>query len=191
MVVEPNRQWTVEEYLAHERESEVRHELVDGEIFAMVGGSREHDVVCWNLVEILGPRLRERGCRGFTSNMRVHVPATGLFTYPDLSVVCGEPEFRDEEVDTLCNPVLLVEVLSPSTENYDRGRKFVHYRSIPSLRLYLLLAQDRPRAELFTRQPDNGWLLTETTDPRGVVELSVLDAKLPLAEVYAGVVPSA
>ena len=185
MSPEPQRIWSGEEYLAFERASDEKHELFEGELFAMSGASRQHGRICWNVATALGPQLRQSGCEGFVSDMRVHVPATGLYTYPDVVVVCGEPAFLDEETpDTLLNPTLLLEVLSPSTEDYDRGRKFAHYRSLPSLEIFVLIAQDRVHVERFSRQPDGGWLLEESDDLGSDLELPGIGATLSLREVY-------
>jgi Uma2 family endonuclease len=116
--------------------------------------------------------------------MRVRIPATDLFTYPDVAVVCGEPRFDDAEMDTLLNPKVIVEVLSKTTESYDRGAKFEHYRTLSSFTDYILVAQDRPHVEHFSRQGENRWLLTEVTEPSGILELSGLGCTLPLAEIY-------
>lgn len=183
MSAEPQRRLTVEEYLALERESETRHEYLDGEIFAMSGASREHNLIGTNLVAALHPQLKQHGCEQYANDMRVRIPATGLYTYPDVVAVCGEPRFEDDERETLLNPNLVVEVLSPSTEDYDRGRKFAHYRSVPSLQVYLLVAQDRAHVEVFTRQPDDRWLLWETDDLDASFELPAV-ATLAMAEVY-------
>jgi len=185
MSAEPERRWTVEEYLALERESEIRHEYLDGEIFAMSGGSRQHNRISWNIVGALDAQLRGGRCEGFASDMRVRIPATGLFTYPDVVVVCGEPHFDDaESPDTLLNPTLVVEVLSPSTEDYDRGRKFAHYRSVATLEIYLLVAQDRVHVERFARQPSGLWVLYETEDLGETIELPAIGATLALTDVY-------
>lgn len=179
---------TAAEYLAFDRASEIRHEFYAGEIFAMSGASVSHNAICWNLAVRLDPHLKGSGCRGFVNDMRVAIEATSLFTYPDLVVVCGEPRFLDAgQPDTLVNPALVVEVLSASTEDYDRGRKFAHYRTLPSLQGYLLLAQDRVHAELFLRQPGGRWLLSETNDPEAQIELPVAGASLRLGDLYDGV----
>ncbi|MCP4662549.1 MAG: Uma2 family endonuclease [bacterium] len=141
MSAEAERKWTVEQYLAFERESETKHEYYDGETFAMAGASPAHNLISWNIAMALGPQVRSRGCFGFPADMRLRIPATGLYTYPDVVVVCGEPEF-DQQRDTLLNPTLIIEILSPSTEDYDRGRKFAHYRSLESLAAYLVIAQE-------------------------------------------------
>ncbi|MCP4657820.1 MAG: Uma2 family endonuclease [bacterium] len=187
MSPEPQRKWTAEEYLAFERESPIKHEHYGGEISAMAGASAAHNRITWNIVEALGPQLKARGCEGFVADMRVLIPATGLYTYPDVAVVCDEPEFADEELDTLLNPILIIEILSPATEDYDRGRKFAHYRSLPSLSAYLVIAQEEVRAELSVRQPDGSWRFSETTAIDARVELSPIGATLTLADVYARV----
>ena len=153
-----------EEYLALERKAEVRSEYLDGDMVAMSGGSREHNLIVTNLVSELRLQLKGRPCEVYPSNMRVKVSATGLYTYPDVVVVCGEPTFEDESVDTLLNPTLIIEVLSDSTEAYDRGGKFAHYRKLASLMEYVLIAQTKPHVEYYVRQPDNRWLLAETNN---------------------------
>ena len=138
-----------DEYLALERKSETKHELINGVIVAMAGASYEHNTTAANLLVALGMRLRGRPCRPLGSDQRIHIPATGLYTYPDVSVVCGKPEFHSKDRDTLLNPRVIIEVLSDSTEAYDRGAKFAHYRGIPSLAEYALAAQDEPMIEFF------------------------------------------
>ncbi len=184
MSAEPQRHLTVEEYLALERESETRHEYLDGEIFAMSGASREHNLIGTNIVGALHPQLKRSGCEQYANDMRVWIPSAGLYTYPDVVVVCDPPHFEDDECETLLNPTLIVEVLSPSTEDYDRGRKFAYYRSIPSLQVFVLVAQDRAHVEVFTRQPDDRWLLWETDDLDGTLELPEIGATLKMADVY-------
>lgn len=185
MGAEAERTWTVDEYLTAERGGEVRHEFLDGELFAMSGASRAHGRLCWNLVSVLSPQLRGGACEGFANDMRLAVSESGLYTYPDLVVVCGEPEFVDDgHLDTLLNPTLIVEVLSPSTEDYDRGRKFAHYRTLETLQTYLLVAQDRVHVERFSRRPDGQWILFETDDPKATVDLPVIGARLPLVDLY-------
>jgi Uma2 family endonuclease len=175
---------SVEEYLALERVAETRNELLDGEMFAMSGASRRHNQIVVNLVAALHPRLRVQGCETYANDMRVRIPATDLFTYPDVAVVCGEPRFDDAEMDTLLNPKVILEVLSKTTESYDRGAKFEHYRTLASLTDYVLVAQDRPHVEHFSRQGENRWLLTEITEPSGALELTTLGCTLLLAEIY-------
>jgi Uma2 family endonuclease len=148
-----------QEYLDLERAAEQRHEYADGEIFAMAGGTLEHSAVAANLLGELRNALLGRGCRVLSSDMRIKIAATGRYLYPDASVLCGRPEFEDTTRDTLLNPTAIVEVLSDSTEAYDRGDKFAQYRTIPSLREYVLSSQKEPRVEVFTRQPDGSWIL--------------------------------
>lgn len=178
---------TAAEYLALERDAPTRNEYLDGEIFAMAGASRRHNLICLNVGAELRAQLRERPCEVYTSEMRVKIAATGLYTYPDGVVVCGEPAFEDAEVDTLLNPTLLVEVLSKSTEDYDRGGKFEHYRTIESLREYVLVAQNKAQVVHYVRQDDGTWLLAEISGLEGRVILPSIEAELIMAEVYAKV----
>jgi Uma2 family endonuclease len=175
---------TPEEYLALEREAECKSEYYDGEIFAMTGASLRHNRITLNIGAQLTVRLAGRECQAFTSDMRVHVPATGLYTYPDVVAVCGEPELQDEHLDTLLNPVLIVEVLSKSTARYDRIDKIADYRSIPSFAEYLLVSQDEYRVEHYARQPDGRWLLTEFRSPPDVIRLDSIRCSLSLSEIY-------
>lgn len=183
MAGHPQPRLSVEKYLEMERTSEVRHEYYDGEVFAMVGASLNHNRILTNLVVLLHPQLRKRRCEICVNDMRVHVPATGLYTYPDLVVICGKPELADERGETLLNPTVIFEVLSESTEAYDRGQKFEHYRSLGSLAEYLLVAQDQAKIEHFVRRKD-GWLLTEAKGLDSVVVLPSIDCELSVAEVY-------
>ncbi len=182
-------QYTPAEYLAMEREANAKSEYLDGEIYAMAGASRRHNLISLNVAGELRGRLRDRSCEVYAHDMRLKVRATGLYTYPDVVAVCGEPEFEDAELDTLLNPTLLVEVLSKSTENYDRGAKFEHYRTLPSLREVLLVAQDSPHVVHYVRQDDGTWLLTETRELEAVLELPALGCELPMEEIYAQVEP--
>ncbi|MGZ3389262.1 MAG: Uma2 family endonuclease [Isosphaeraceae bacterium] len=176
--------FTPQEYLALERKSETRNEYYNGEIFAMAGASREHNLTVANLLRDIGNQLEDRPCESYPSDMRVFIEATGLYTYPDVSVVCGEPRFQDREVDTLLNPTVIVEVLSPSTEAYDRGDKFRHYRRIDSLREFVLISQDRMMVERYTRQGKD-WVLSDMTDPDQVLKLESIGCQIPLNRIYA------
>ena len=178
---------TSEEYLALERQAQTKSEYLNGEIFAMSGASRRHNLITVNIAAGLHAQLRQQPCEVYTSDMRLKVSPTGLYTYPDVIVVCGEPQFEDAEVDTLLNPTVIVEVLSKSTEDYDRGGKFEHYRTLDSLQEYLLVAQDRCHIVHYTRQPDNTWLLSETTRFEDRLQLRSLTAELVVAEAYAKV----
>ncbi|MDT5121147.1 MAG: hypothetical protein QOC96_629 [Acidobacteriota bacterium] len=175
---------TPEEYLALEREAEYKSEYCDGEIFAMTGASRKHNLIALNIGAELRDQLKGRQCEAYANDMRVHVPATGLYTYPDVVVVCGEPQLEDEHFDTLLNPVLIVEVLSKSTARYDRSGKFGDYRSISSFAEYLLVAQDEYRVEHYAKQPDARWLLTEYRALEDVIQLDSIQCSLPLKEIY-------
>jgi Uma2 family endonuclease len=173
-----------EDYLARERQAEVKSEYYDGEVFAMSGASRAHNLIVTNLVGLLWQHLSDRDCEVYPSDMCVKVDPTGLYTYPDVIVVCGEPVFEDEHVDTLLNPTLLVEVLPESTEAYDRGKKFEHYRKLEALQSVVLVAQDEVHAERFTRQPDGQWLLGEASGLNAALHLASIDVRLPLADIY-------
>jgi Uma2 family endonuclease len=182
------RRYTVEEYLALERDSETKHEFYDGEMFAMAGASEAHDLVAGNVFAELHAAVRSRDCRAHSSDMRV-LCATGLYAYPDASVACGPRDIETVAgVETLKNPLLVVEVLSKSTEDYDRGRKFVHYRTIPSLKGYLLLAQNRPAAEHLAKQADGRWLISTAEGLESGIALPELGVTLRLADLYAKVV---
>jgi Uma2 family endonuclease len=184
MTAMPEPLLTPEEYLARERRAETKSEYLRGEMFAMTGASREHNLIAGNVSRQLGQQFRKRRCEVYQGDMRVKVSSTGLYTYPDVAVVCGEPEFEDRQVDTLLNPKVLVEVLSPSTADYDRGGKFTHYRSLPSLAEYVLISQDRPLVEHYVRQGEDAWVLTEQRSLQQVLELSSIDCRLPLSEIY-------
>jgi Uma2 family endonuclease len=176
---------TPEQYLEIERKAEFKSEYCNGEMFAMAGARRAHDLITMNVSGQLYQQLRARPCEVSSSDQRVLVASTGLFTYPDIVVVCGEPRFLDGELDTLLNPTVIVEVLSPTTEAYDRGRKFGHYRTIESLRVYLMVSSDRIGAELYTRQPDNHWTLTaEASRLEDSFEIGAIGCRLKLADVY-------
>ena len=150
----------------------------------MAGANEAHNLVVANLVRELSKQLRNRPCRVYPSDMRVRIPATGLYTYPDAIAVCGEPKFRDEQRDTLLNPNLVVEVLSPSTEAYDRGRKFEHYQSIGSVSEYLLVSSDRVHVDLYTRQADGRFLLTSASDLEATLELESAGCRVTLSSLY-------
>lgn len=175
---------TPEEYLELERKAEFRSEYHGGQIFAMSGGSSRHDDIVAQLSGLVGQQLRGKKCKWYTANMRVLADPSRLYTYPDLSAVCGEPRFADSHQDTLTNPTLLVEVLSPSTEDYDRGRKAAMYRKIPSLRELLIIAQDRYEVELYRRGPDGTWSLLEAVGLEASIELQSIGYTLRLSELY-------
>jgi Uma2 family endonuclease len=178
------QQYTPEEYLALERQAQCKSEYYAGEIFAMAGASRWHNLIVTNVLRELSLQLKGRPCTTYHSDMRVKVSPTGLYTYPDVTVVCGEAQFEDNQQDTLLNPMLIVEVVSESTEAYDRGGKFAHYRKLTSLMEYVLITQTKPHIEHYVRQPDNRWLLAEADSLQDTLHLPSIDYRLALAEVY-------
>ncbi len=183
----PVLRYTPAEYLALERVAETKSEYSGGEIFAMAGASRRHNLITGSVVARLTIQLASRPCEVYPSDMRVRVPATDLYTYPDVVVVCEEPRFEDAELDVLLNPTVLVEVLSPSTADYDRGIKFDNYRTIESLREVLFIAQDSVHVVHYVRQDDDTWILAETRDSEHRLSLASIAAQLLLSEVYAKV----
>jgi Uma2 family endonuclease len=177
---------SVREYLDIERQSEIRHEFLDGHVYAMAGESIAHSTICFNLAVTVGAQLTGTPCRGFSPNMKVRAGEKGLYAYPDLMVVCGEPSFHDREKDVLLNPTVIFEVLSPSTAAYDRGEKFERYRDhIETLRDYVLVSQDRPYVEHRHREPDGTWTSTELYGPAEVLPLPSIGCRVPLADVYS------
>jgi Uma2 family endonuclease len=176
-----------EEYLEIERKAEYKSEYYHGEMFAMSGVSRRHDRINVQLTFLIAQHLRGKKCETFSANMRVLATSSGLYTYPDLSVVCEEPQFADAHVDTLTNPALLVEILSPSTEDYDRGKKAKLYRAIASLRELLFIAQDSYEVELYRRQADGSWSLMEAAGLESAITLTSIGYTLPLRELYENV----
>jgi Uma2 family endonuclease len=184
----PKQFITPEQYLHRERNAEFRSEYLRGEMFAMAGASANHNLIVGNCVQNIGQQLKKKPCRVYPSDLKLRIQATGLYTYPDLSVVCGEPQLESDHGDVLLNPVVLIEVLSDSTEAYDRGKKFEHYRTIPSLKHYVLVAQDRHSIDCFSLNPDGSWSLTACQTPTGIVELAAIDSQLSAVEVYDKVV---
>jgi Uma2 family endonuclease len=178
---------TEAEYLKIERAAEFRSEFYDGEMFAMAGGTLEHSLIGTNVAAEFRTALRGRNCLAYNGELRIKIEATGLNTYPDLSVICGPVQLAEGSKDTAVNPSVLVEVLSESTEAYDRGKKFEHYRLIPTLREYLLVSQTEPRIEQFVRQADGRWLLMEATGLEGNLSVPSLGIEIALNEVYANV----
>lgn len=174
--------WTEDEYLARERHSDQKHEFFDGEVYAMAGATLRHNTLAANAIYLLTAMLRGKPCRTFTSDQRIHVPATGLYTYADGGVVCGEAQMHPKDALTLMNPTLLVEVLSPSTGGYDLGEKLQNYRAIASLREVLHVATNA-RYVMHHRRLDGGqWILTERRD--GSVELPALGGVIDLHDLY-------
>ncbi len=177
---------TEEEYLRLERAAEHKHEFVDGEIVAMAGGSPVHSLLAANWIAELAPKLRGRGCHVFTSDLRVRTPLTGSFLYPDVSVVCGGPRLRQRAADILTDPRVVIEVLSPSTADYDRGKKFELYREIPELADYILVHADSPHVEHFAREPDASWIFREYRGLETSLAITSIDCIVQLADLYVG-----
>ena len=184
MSFELKPQFTSEDYLTLERKAERKSEYFNGEIFAMAGASPQHVLIVTNVVSELRDQLKTSPCTVYSTDLRLKISATGLYIYPDVIVVCGEPQFDDDYKDTLLNPTLIVEVLSESTKNYDRGAKFEQYRMIESFVEYVLIAQDKRHVEHYVRQPGNRWLLSETNRIEDTIELTSIACNLMLIEVY-------
>jgi len=184
MPAQPDFPMTPPQFLAYDRASAQRYELVDGQIYALAGGSQQHSLIITNVVASLHGQLRRRECTVYASDMRVKTPQTALYTYPDVSVVCGKPLFEDDSRDTLLNPIVIIEVLSPSTERYDRGRKFRSYRLIETLQEYILIAQDARQIEHFERQPDGQWTFSSVGEDEADLKLPSIGCHLSVADVY-------
>ena len=175
------------EYLEQDRAAATRSEYYFGEVIAMSGGTESHNLIGSNINRQAGNALEQRPCRVYTSDMRIRT-LTGVYTYPDVSIVCGQPQLADERKDILLNPLVIFEVLSPSTALYDRGAKFDHYRSIPSLQTYVIVAQDHPSIDCYSRQPNaGGWLLTVARGLNAVIQIPAANFELSLSRVYANV----
>jgi Uma2 family endonuclease len=176
--------FTPQEYLARERNSPgSKSEYVNGHIYAMGGASLAHNRIVYNLAGELRNQIRGGPCSAVSNDMRVKVPQTEMYTYPDVIVFCGEPRLEDDHFDTLLNPTIIIEVLSPSTERYDRGDKWAHFRLIESLQMYVLLAQDQIRAETFMRRGDE-WVYAEASGEEGVLNLEAAGCSIPLGSIY-------
>jgi Uma2 family endonuclease len=180
------RVYTAEEYLALEREADHKSEFVNGRIYAMSGASFAHNLIVLNIGAEIRALLRGGPCSVVVNELRVKSPWTEMYTYPDVVALCEPPKLEDEHLDTLLNPAVIVEVLSQSTERYDRGDKFAHYRKIESLREYILVAQDKVRIEQYVRHGEH-WMLSEISDPEGVLRIETLGCEIALRDVYLGV----
>ena len=187
MSTAPTHYITPEEYLEQERRADFRSEYTGGEVFAMAGGTSSHNRITGNILSALRPQLRGKSCFVYANDMKVWIPDFAEFTYPDLALVCGEEQFRDQKRDVLLNPVLLVEVLSPTTSSYDRGEKFEKYRRISSFHEYILVAQDRARVEHYQWMDGGRWMLTFYTDLHSAVTFASVPVALRLADVYEDV----
>ena len=176
---------SVSEYLDMERMSEIRHEYLDGQVYVMAGESPKHSNICFNLYTAIGGRLRGKPCRGYSPNMKIATNNKGLYAYPDLAVVCGEPKYHDKKGDVLLNPTIIFEVLSPSTQHYDRGEKFLRYTNfIKTLTDYILISQDKPLVEHFSKQPDNSWTSVVIQGLDAILVLPTIEIEIPLGELY-------
>jgi len=177
--------FSIENYLDFERVQTERHEFLDGSVYAMAGESPNHSTLCFNLNIIVGLQLRGKRCRGFSPNMKIATNEKGLYSYPDLAVVCGQPTFFDRKSDVITNPTVIFEVLSPSTENYDRGEKFLRYTNqIESLQDYLLISQDKLLIEHYLRQENGGWEKNEIEGIEASVKINSIECEILLAELY-------
>lgn len=198
----PKRKLTEAEYLAIERDAEFKSEFYNGVMYplhwdatetnrkgprAMAGASRFHNSVKENLIVQLGMQFDGKPCRTYSSDQRVRLTETGMYAYPDIVIVCDPPEYAEDDPDALVNPQVVIEILSPSTERYDRGFKFAQYRQRKSIREYVLVSQDEVRIERFVRQPDDSWLLTTHTDPDAEFEFRTVPAKVKISAVYRDV----
>jgi Uma2 family endonuclease len=173
-----------EEYLEQERASKVKNEYFQGEVFSMAGASRKHNLIVANIIIEIGLQLKNKPCRVYPSDMRLKVEKTGLQTYPDIMVVCEQEKFIDEKEDTLLNPDVIIEVLSESTESYDRGEKFLNYRQIDSLNEYILVWQKIPKIEKYSRHKSELWTLSETDEKNRSIALDSIGCTLDIASVY-------
>ncbi len=178
---------TSDEYLELERDAEFRSEYYNGEVFEMSGASEPHNMIAVIISSLLYFALKGTRCRVYQTDLRLHIVAQDRYMYPDVMVVCGERKFYDNQKDVLLNPAVIFEILSPTTESYDRGDKFAAYRTIPSLREYILVRQDRAGVEKFTKNADGFWVLSEANGPDGLLELTSIGVTLKLAEMYEGV----
>jgi Uma2 family endonuclease len=188
---QPALEYSLDDYLNQERESEFRHEYLDGMIYDMAGETLEHSTICANIAGELHAYLKGKPCRTLSPNMKIlsgkYTPgqSKGLFSYPDVSVVCGEPQFHDERRDVLLNPTLIIEVLSPGTELFDRGEKFHRYRAyLDSLQEYVLVSTDVPRVEVFQRQTGGFWLYSAVSGLESRVSFASIACELSLADIY-------
>jgi Uma2 family endonuclease len=183
MSSQPQRHLTSQEYLAFERAAEYKSEFYKGEVFASAGASLRHNLIAANVLANIHTQLRDGPCSAFSSDMRITIPQTPHYTYADVVVVCGQPQLDGDFKDNLLNPIVVVEVLSPATESYDRGKKFESYQRLASLMEYVLVSQDRPRIEQFLRQPGGRWLYSETS-AEGSIKLTSIDCELSLTDIY-------
>ncbi len=184
---QPIPKYSLTEYLEFEECSDAKHEYLAGQIYLMAGASPSHNQICFNLAGVFANRLESGKCRGYSSDQKIWIEAVELSTYADITIVCGEPQFQQEHRTLLLNPRVIVEVLSPGTEAYDRGEKWSYYQHIPSLTDYVLVAQQRAQIELFSLEQDGSWRYARETNLLSEVMIASIDCRLPLAEVYRDV----
>lgn len=184
MIAHPHPKVTPQDYLEQERRAEIKSEYIDGDIVAMTGASRRHNLISLNIAASLHAQLRSRPCEIYMGDMRVAVDDAEFYTYPDIVVACEDPKFLDGELDTLLNPTLIVEVLSSSTASYDRGEKFSRYRQLSSLQEYLIVAQYTPALEHYRKQNEKEWILVDITDWEAVVNLPSIRCQLAMRDIY-------
>lgn len=177
----------IEEYLEMERASTEKHEYYKGEVFAMSGASLKHNRIQSNLIGEIHHYLKGKSCDVFGSDLRIHIPSNTLFTYPDAVIVCGDLQLLDDSFDTILNPTVVFEILSPSTQSYDRGDKFNLYRNIDSLKEYILIASETISIEQYIRQENGQWVLGELKNEEDVMRLGSIGFELPLTDLYRGV----
>ena len=187
MVAQEIKFITQEEYLATERLATEKHEYFQGEIFAMSGTTIEHNVIAVNCISELRNKLKGKNCRPYESNLRIHIPPNSLYTYPDISIICGGVDTTDDKFDTATNPTVIFEILSVSTRDYDKGGKFTLYRDIETLKEYILIDTEKICVEKFTRNDDNSWLLTEYKTIKSIFEIPSIGVELKLTDIYEDV----
>jgi Uma2 family endonuclease len=188
MTAQPKPYITEEDYLQREQSSTEKHEYFAGRVYAMAGASEAHNVIAINIAALLRASVRGSSCRAYPSDMRVKIIPTGLLTYPDFTIVCGQSQFSHQDKrDTLINPTAIIEILSPSTESYDRGEKFQHYRTIETLKEYILVAQNKYHIEHFVRHEPAEWRLSDVIGSDAVLTLHVLPVSIPLKAIYEDV----
>ncbi|OQX27412.1 MAG: hypothetical protein BWK80_05345 [Desulfobacteraceae bacterium IS3] len=176
--------YSKEEYLEIEAAADYKSEYYQGELFAMSGGSPKHSIISFNLIREIGQGLRNKNCIGFESNMKLEIAEADAYVYPDLMVVCGDVKLAENTTDVITNPVLIIEVLSPGTEAFDRGKKFEYYRSVESLKEYVLVSQDKPRVEAYFRKDRNNWQYTVIEGIEKSIVFKSLDYEVKLEEIY-------
>lgn len=187
MITQEIKKLSPQKYLDIERKSEFKSEYYNGEMFALAGASLNHNRICGNIHVSLANQFRDKNCEVFQSDLRIKVQESGLFTYPDIVIICGEPEFYDEQRDTVTNPEVIMEVLSISTEGYDRGLKFELYRRLNTLKDYLLISQGKIAIEYYSKNPDNSWTLKEYNNLSQQICIQSINCNLDLKEVYSKV----